>query len=79
MSSGRQMRVRDCLTLIHFVLNYGIYPEFAEYTSAPERIALGRKSRKAEAKKRREEMEGLIADTYGNPPIAFTPLTPSFA
>ncbi|KAF9649765.1 hypothetical protein BDM02DRAFT_3094186 [Thelephora ganbajun] len=37
--------------------------EFAEYTSAQERIALGKKSRKAEAKKRREEIESLIADT----------------
>ena len=62
---------------IIFTLNGGTYSEFAEYTSAQERIALGKKSRKAEAKKRREEMESMMADTYGNPPIAFTPLTPS--
>ena len=49
------------------MLNRGIHSEFAEYTSAQERIALGKKSRKAEAKKRREEMENLIADTYGKP------------
>jgi len=49
--------------------------EFAEYTSAQERIALGKKARKAEAKKKKEEMEGLIADTYGNPPVASNSLT----
>jgi hypothetical protein len=36
--------------------------EFAEYTSAQERIALGKKSKKAEAQKRRQNMEELIAD-----------------
>jgi hypothetical protein len=36
--------------------------EFAEYTSAQERIALGKKSRKLEASKRRNEMQELIAD-----------------
>ncbi|KAF7288531.1 GC-rich sequence DNA-binding factor-like protein [Mycena chlorophos] len=36
--------------------------EFAEYTSAQERIALGKKSRKVEASKRRDEMKELIAD-----------------
>ncbi|KAH8085409.1 nineteen complex-related protein 2-domain-containing protein [Cristinia sonorae] len=36
--------------------------EFAEYTSAQERIALGKKSRKVEAQKRRENMNELIAD-----------------
>ncbi|CAL1712429.1 unnamed protein product [Somion occarium] len=36
--------------------------EFAEYTSAQERIALGKKSRKLEAKKKREEMNELIVD-----------------
>ena len=60
------------------LLSGGIYSEFAEFTSAQERIALGKKGRKAEAKKRREEMESLIADTYGNHPVAFIPLTPSF-
>ena len=60
-----------------FALTGGVHLEFAEYTSAQERIALGKKSRKAEAKKRREEMESLIADTYGIPPlpVGFNPLT----
>ncbi|KAF5389187.1 hypothetical protein D9757_003414 [Collybiopsis confluens] len=37
--------------------------EFAEYTSAQERIALGKKSRKAEASKRREMMQEMISET----------------
>ena len=36
--------------------------EFAEYTSAQERIALGKKSRKVEAAKRRDTMKEMIAD-----------------
>ncbi|KAF9483419.1 hypothetical protein BDN70DRAFT_873928 [Pholiota conissans] len=36
--------------------------EFAEYTSAQERIALGKKSRKVEAAQRRDAMKELIAD-----------------
>ncbi|KAI0916948.1 hypothetical protein AcW2_007207 [Taiwanofungus camphoratus] len=36
--------------------------EFAEYTSAQERIALGKKSRKVEARKRKEEMYEMVAD-----------------
>ncbi|KAF6755800.1 nineteen complex-related protein 2-domain-containing protein [Ephemerocybe angulata] len=36
--------------------------EFAEYTSAQDRIALGKKSRKKEASKRREAMEEMIND-----------------
>ncbi|KAH9924304.1 GCFC-domain-containing protein [Epithele typhae] len=36
--------------------------EFAEYTSAQERIALGKKSRKKEAQKRRVEMNDMIVD-----------------
>ncbi|KAI0693217.1 nineteen complex-related protein 2-domain-containing protein [Cytidiella melzeri] len=36
--------------------------EFAEYTSAQERIALGKKSRKVEAQKRRVEMSEMIVD-----------------
>lgn len=36
--------------------------EFAEYTSAQERIALGKKSRKQEAQKRRAEMTEMIVD-----------------
>jgi GC-rich sequence DNA-binding factor len=64
------------LTLVPIVLRGEIHSEFAEYTSAQERIALGKKSRKAEAKKRREDMESLIAETYGNSPVTFNPLTP---
>ena len=56
------------------MLTGGTNLEFAEYTSAQEQIALGKKGRKAEAKKKREEMESLIADTYGHPPVAFNPL-----
>ncbi|KAI0647843.1 GCFC-domain-containing protein [Trametes meyenii] len=36
--------------------------EFAGYTSAQERIALGKKSRKKEAQKRRDEMNDMILD-----------------
>ncbi|KAJ3784612.1 nineteen complex-related protein 2-domain-containing protein [Lentinula aff. detonsa] len=36
--------------------------EYAEYTSAQERIALGKKSRKVEVTKRREMMEELITE-----------------
>ena len=36
--------------------------EFAEYTSAQDRIALGKKSRKLEAKQRRAAMEEMIND-----------------
>ena len=36
--------------------------DFAEYTSAKMRIALGKKAKKAEADKVREEMQDLIAD-----------------
>ncbi|KAK0201965.1 nineteen complex-related protein 2-domain-containing protein [Desarmillaria ectypa] len=36
--------------------------EFADYTSAQERIALGKKSRKVEASKRRDAMKEMIAD-----------------
>ncbi|KDR82497.1 hypothetical protein GALMADRAFT_134104 [Galerina marginata CBS 339.88] len=36
--------------------------EFAEYTSAQERIALGKKSRKKEASQRRDAMKEMIAD-----------------
>ncbi|KAJ6462024.1 nineteen complex-related protein 2-domain-containing protein [Mycena vitilis] len=36
--------------------------EFAEYTSAQERIALGKKSRKIEASKRRDAMKEMIAE-----------------
>lgn len=40
--------------------------EFAEYTSAQERIALGKKSRKLEASQRRTAMKELIDDAYVN-------------
>lgn len=40
--------------------------EYAEYTSAQERIALGKKSRKVEATKRREMMQDLITEAYGS-------------
>ncbi|KAF8551693.1 GCFC-domain-containing protein [Imleria badia] len=36
--------------------------EYAEYTSAQERIALGKKARKAEASKRRDTMKEMIAE-----------------
>ncbi|KAH7914293.1 nineteen complex-related protein 2-domain-containing protein [Hygrophoropsis aurantiaca] len=36
--------------------------EFAEYTSAQERIALGKKSKKVEAAKRKDAMQEMIAD-----------------
>lgn len=36
--------------------------DFAEYTNAQTRIALGKKARKAETNKLREEMQDLIAD-----------------
>lgn len=39
-------------------------PEFAEYTSARERIALGKKATKKAAVDRRETMKELIADAY---------------
>jgi GC-rich sequence DNA-binding factor len=36
--------------------------EFAEFTSAQERIALGKKSQKLEAEKQQESMKDMIAD-----------------
>ena len=50
-------------------------PEYAEYTSAQERIALGKKSKKAEAKKRREEMNELIADAYVSSSMLYSALS----
>jgi len=38
--------------------------EFAEYTSAQERVALGKKAQKLEASKHRDSMKELIADAY---------------
>lgn len=48
----------------HFVIHIFQPSEFAEYTSAQERIALGKKSRKKEASQRRVAMEEMIADAY---------------
>lgn len=45
--------------------------EFAEYTSAQERIALGKKSRKKEASQRRDAMKEMIADAYVYRPLYF--------
>lgn len=59
---------------VSFLLNSETPSEFAEFTSAQERVALGKKGRKAEAKIRREEMENLIADTYGHPLIVLRSL-----
>jgi GC-rich sequence DNA-binding factor len=36
--------------------------EFAEYTSAQERIALGKKSKKLEEQKRHDAMKEMMAD-----------------
>jgi GC-rich sequence DNA-binding factor len=38
--------------------------DFSEYTSAKTRIALGKKAKKVETAKRREEMQELIADAF---------------
>lgn len=38
--------------------------EYADFTSAQERIALGKKSRKVEAKKKREAMQEMIVEAY---------------
>jgi Nineteen complex-related protein 2 len=38
--------------------------DFAEYTSAQTRIALGKKAKKVEASRLREEMQDLIADAF---------------
>lgn len=42
--------------------------EFAEYTSAQERIALGKKSRKVEAARKRDQMRDLIDEAYVTTP-----------
>lgn len=52
---GKPLDIVDRYQLINRV-------EFAEFTSAQERIALGKKSRKVEAKKRRDEMHEMIVD-----------------
>ena len=38
--------------------------EFAEYTSAQERVALGKKAKRKEAEKRKSTMQELINDAY---------------
>ena len=38
--------------------------EFAEYTSAQERVPLGKKSKKIAASKRKEVMQEMIEDAY---------------
>lgn len=50
------------LGMVCFDVAKMIATEFAEYTSAQERVALGKKSRKVEAKKKRENMQEMIAD-----------------
>lgn len=49
-------------TCTFFIYLKSLFTEFAEYTSAQERIALGKKSRKLEASRRRDTMKELIAD-----------------
>jgi GC-rich sequence DNA-binding factor len=46
----------------HNAYTHEVGTEFAEYTSAQERIALGRKTKKAEASKMKEAMMELIVD-----------------
>jgi hypothetical protein len=53
-----------CFLLLRFHLLKVTFTEFAEYTSAQERIALGKKSRKLEASRRRDTMKELIADAW---------------
>ena len=53
-----------CFRLVLFHLFKITFTEFAEYTSAQERIALGKKSRKVEASRRRDTMKELIADAW---------------
>ena len=50
------------LTALEIFHAHFIFSEFAEYTSAQERIALGKKSKKLEASKRRDNMKEMIAD-----------------
>lgn len=46
--------------------------EFAEYTSAQERIALGKKSRKLEAARKRDQMRDLIDEAYVSIPYSIS-------
>jgi GC-rich sequence DNA-binding factor len=54
--------VFDLLTI--FLLFDSHLLDFAEYTSAQTRIALGKKARKVEASRLREEKQDLIADAF---------------
>lgn len=45
--------------------------EFADFTNASDRIALGKKSKKVEASKRRETMEEMIADASVSYPFSY--------
>ena len=56
------MTVGCFLLVLFFIYLKSLFAEFAEYTSAQERIALGKKSRKLEASRRRDTMKELIAD-----------------
>lgn len=61
MSLGKEMMV--CRTLVYLDQHTDrCVVEFAEYTSAKERIALGKKSRKLEAQKKKENMVELIEE-----------------
>lgn len=52
---------RDFCLLCHY-RSFVPPPEYAEYTSAQERIALGKKARKVEASKRLGAMKEMIAE-----------------
>ena len=60
MSLGKAMTVR-LVARSRIKLSESV-TEYAEYTSAQERIALGKKSRKVEAQKKRDEMHEMIVD-----------------
>lgn len=48
---------------LYAIIHVHSYPsEYAQYTSAQERIALGKKARKTEASKRRDNMKEMIAE-----------------
>lgn len=61
MSLGKEMMVCQSVVYLDQHTN-GCIIEFAEYTSAKERIALGKKSRKLEAQKKKENMVELIEE-----------------
>jgi hypothetical protein len=65
MSSAKATTVRFLFNaFITLRIDTTLDIEFAEYTSAQERIALGKKARKKAAADRREAMKELIADAY---------------